>query len=466
MILISKHEDLGKSLFDPSEVRTTDAILIHKVITADLPMFDIATEYNGGVAQRKESEFAISFSFLQSETSVFNDDTIQNLLRRGDRNFRYHIVIERSGFTFSGTFKSEDINYAFNFNDSYKASFMVKGVLAEFHEYTKSLNSYFTIASQETSFEEYLQDYHMNFINIDFGGLTYNDRFTDNVVFSRLHYERTGLPGFTDWSAVSRWETFYELSKGVGFDFDFVLRYTPQEIYNATLYGNALTDLYTLKIFFKSDITNFTPITISRVFDHQEFTVPKQQTYVFLGTRYQVPDPAGVITVTRGVLYGDGVVHESDTSDSANRPPNNFADSPYFQLTEPYINWDSLTEDISYPRDQISNIPLRLYSCPVIDAYGQYIRQGSLPYSRFFTSLINGHHLPVQRNAAAQYKRYINSQAKKGKKLKVLLSDVPNIRQWSKILFTDIDGLGEYYVSNLADLNWNEDTIVPTLIQL
>ena len=474
MIMISKHTDNGNSLFKPNPFNTADAILIRSVLEADFPMFDLATEYTGGVATRKDSEFAISFSFLQSETSVYNSDTILNLLRRGDRNFRYHIVIDLGTFRFSGTFKSEDIKYGFTFvnADSYKASIIVKGVLAEFFEYTSTLTSEFTFSSQqELTFEEYISTYHLDFIDVNTGDLSYNERLGgDDVVFQQIYYGNTGADGYTDWGSKTRWETFFELSKGMGFDFDFVVKYSAEDIFNNAGYNTALNSLYEIKIFFKSDITDYTAITLTRANTHDEITIPKQNKYVWIGTRQQTPSPIPDLTIARGILYGDGIIHESDTSDAPNAtPPNppNAAYSPYFQIDDQYISWLSGTgSTVEYERTGIFTIPLTLYSCSTIEAYGQYIRVGAITYSHFFVSKVNGWHLPIQRYAAAQYKRYINSQAKKGKILKVALSDVPNLQLWSKVIMSDLDGESEYYVSNISALNWFEQTVVISLINL
>lgn len=474
MILISKHNDLGKSLFDASIIETENAILIRNVYAADFPMFDITTENNAGVAQRKDSEFAISFSFLQAEVAWLNGETILNFLRSGNRSYRYHIAIQIDGYRFSGTFKSEDIKYGFTYTDegSYKASLIVRDPLREFFEYTNTLNSDFVFSpAQEVSFENYLQFYHLQFITLNFGGRTYNERVGDDIVFQQIYHGNTGSPGYTDWTQVSRWESFYELQKGMGFDFDFVLKYSPEEIYNAELFTESLSSLYEMPIFFKTDITDDTEaITLSGVKTHDEMTVTKQNTYVWIGTRQQNPSPIPDLTIARGVLYADDVVEESDTNDAPNAtPPNpgNAAYRPYFQIDDRFITWYGLSGDVEYDRTGILTIPLTLYSCNTIEAYGQYIRVGAITYSHFFVSkLANVWHLPVQRFAAQQYKRYINSQAKKGKELTVLLQDVPNIKLWRKIILTDMDGEGEYYVSNISALNWRDKTMKISLIQL
>lgn len=467
MILISKHIDLGQSLFARGLTpQATDVILIEKVLSMDFPLFNLTTEYSGGVATKKIGEFALSMSFLQSDTSLRNSDTIRDFLRRGNREYRYHIVIDVDGFVFSGTFKSEDIDYDFTpSSDGYKASFIVRDALAEFLEYTKSLDSVFNFGGgQELSFEEYMSQWHLDFIGVDFNNKTYRQRLNDNsVVFQQIYYGNTA--NSTDWTQVTRWESFYEIAKGLGFDFDFVLKYTLEEIYTGNWYSNPLSDLYQVKIFFKSDITDDTAIILTRSKNHKETTIPKNKKYIFLGSRQQVPDPLGVITISRGVLSSTAVIAESDSNDLESG--SNLAEPPYFQIDDYTIYWiPGSGGNTEYSREQILDIPLKLYSNPLIEAYGQYIRAGVIAYAHFFVSKENGHFLPLQRYAISQYKRYVNSQAKKGKNLTVYLTDVPNIRLWSRITINDGDGNEDYYVNEIKDLDFINKKVTLSLIQL
>lgn len=479
MIAITKHLDREESLFARGATHLADdAILIDKILAADFPLFSQETEYEGGVANKKDSEFAISFSFLQSDVSVIRSDDILNFLRRGDRNYRYHIVISIGSINFSGTFKSEDIKYFFNFDDDkYKASIIAKGALSEFFEYTKDLTSVFSLgAGSEYSFESFLSNYLLDFIDVDFGGKTYNERLGSgtDVVFQQIYYGNTGTTNYTDWSLVSRWEFFYALSKGMGFDFDFVLKYSAEELISGSWYSNPLSDLYKIKIFFKTDITDNSEVyNIAGANVHNEFTVSKNKPYVLIISRQQVPDPAGLILVLRGVLYGSSGYYESDSSDSATAPPGNFAYPPYFLMGRKdgenysviYVRGNS--NNTTIPFSNINYVEVPSYSNPIIQAYGQYIRAGSISPAHFFINKSGGQwHTTIARFAAQQYLRYVSGAAKKAKDLTVNLDEVDGIRLYSKVTLTDKDGFGEYYVSKIQDLSVLNRTVRLTVIQL
>jgi len=332
------------------------------------------------------------------------------------------------------------------------------------------------------TFEEYMNLHVFDFAPLYYlphhvGGPTYGQRIGDNsVLFIGKDYT---IPlNYTDWRTVSRWETFKGLSLGLGFDYDLELRYNNlDELYN--WWNRVPKEHFKFRIFWKSDIANETPITLTRCIEHTENTIPKTKKYLFAGYRHaiftllQPEQPVPAFTAIRGILFDGTNIIETDSSDNVNPPHPHY---PFFLRTNnggftpfnPATTLQFITGNGAYSKyddSEINAIPLPLYSHPGFG--GGHAAPGAITYCRLFNcNPFLSNFLPIQRYTMNSYKRYIIESGKKGKKLKVKLKDVPGIKLFKHVRFDDGDGMQSYEVNALRDIDLFNKTITIEVTQL
>ena len=483
MILIIKYLNESTTIFDTASdngvPQPIDALLIDRVL--DFPLFDIDTEIAGGIAERKAGEFSCAFSLLQTTTS-YNGDTVNTFFRGGTRQYKYWIGIEVGGSTFHGVFSASDTEFNLTFKDGhYEVSLIARDTIEEWANYLKTLNSYFSISqSQNFTFEDYIRNIHLSGFTIDFPDQSFTNKVGEDVYFYGYAYVR-GIRAGTDLRNVSRFESFNELSKGLGFTYDLSMRVDLETLYSggsATWYPRTFMQV-NIDWVWNGGTVSSNDMIISNVIEHKEKTLPKANRAVFLGYRHIIstalPDvDSPDFTAVRGVFFDGTNILESDSGDNFNPI---YAQYPFFLFTEntfevstPFTSISVAPEQFAYFRSredydkfnysEVNFIELKLYNYTTLSGT---TTAGSCAFARVFTTNIG--FSPIQRYVYNQYLRYVLSSGKKVKMVKIVL-DTNELKVFKPVRLVDDYGEGIYYISKISNLNYRERTVDLELTQV
>lgn len=503
MIIIFKYIDEGKSLFGSAVNRALyDKILIPYIPVSEFPLFDITTEADDGdIARRRVGEFAIKFNLMQTDKS-FRNKSILEFLRDTSSAFKFFFAMQVNPETvFIGTFKLDDVSSDFNFNQGNASiQFKVRCIEEEFKLHLESQHSDFGGIGESTNltFEDYMSNHHLSGLNLELPSQTFAAKCGDNSVkFRGWTYRFVTRPNYTIWNRHTRWQTFTDLYRGLGFDFEIKLKNSVQETYNLGQ-GVGLKDLLNIRIFWQSDIINSPAINLTRVISHSEDILPRAtKKTIFMSYQesvYEYPDyivnrqiVAGNMTGIRGVIMtsnnvikeahgGDGYTGTSEQAWIVYFPffmrsagnfliPNIIPESEYTLYIEsfagfvamPPINDPPFNLDNAFLNKELFQIPLGQYSSPGLNGFH---KAGVISYPRMFEP-DDGDYGKVMKFAISNYKRYLSSGNKKRKYLTARLEDVPGINIYKKI---SIDGetgskKDDYYVSKITGLDLKKQRV-------
>ena len=498
MMIILKYVDEGKSLLESATRRVLyDKILISNIPIREFPLFDITTEAdNGGILRKRVGEFGIKLSLLQPEKSLKNL-SIRDFLRDTSKAFKFFFAMKvADGTEFIGIFKLDDVSADFNYSDnSASIQFIVRSCEEELKLFLESQHSDFSGIGESTNltFEDYMTNYHLSGLNLELPAQTFAQKCGDPTIkFRGWPYRFITRPNYTIWNKHTRWQTFEDLYRGLGFDYELKLKNSIQETYNQAQ-GVGLKDLLKIRIFWQIDIINSPAITLTRVLSHSEDILPRAtKKTIFMSYQESVYEPpdyivnrqivSGNMTGIRGVIMSsDNVVKECHATDGYTGTseqawivyfpffmrsagnflnPNTFPESEYTLYISsfagfaalPPINDPPFDMNNAYLYEEIFQIPLSQYSSPGVNGFH---KPGVVAYPRFFEP-DDGNFGKIMTFAISNYKRYLSSGNKKRKYLTARLSDVPGINIYKKINIPS-EGLKNttvsYYVSKITELD-------------
>lgn len=497
MICILKYVDEGKSLLESAARRVLyDKILIPNIPISEFPQFDITTEADdGGILRKRVGEYTIKLSLLQPERSL-RTLSIRDFLRDTSNAFKFFFAMEVAPQTvFIGTFKLDDISADFTYSrNRAHIQFTVRSLEEEFKIYLESQHSDFSGIGESTNltFEDYITNHHLSGLNLELPSQTFAQKCGDSTIkFRGWPYRFITRPNYTIWNKHTRWQTFTDLYRGLGFDYELKLKNSIQETYDLAQ-GVGLRDLIKIRIFWQIDIINNPAITLTRVISHQEDILPRAtKKTIFMSYQesvYEFPDyivnrqiTSGNMTGIRGVIMSsDNVIKECHQTDNYTGTseqawivyfpffmrsagnflnPNTFPESEYTLYISsfagfaaiPPINDPPFDMDNAYLNEEVFQIPLGQYSSPGVAGFH---KPGVVSYPRFFEP-DDGNFGKIMTFAISNYKRYLSSGNKKRKYLVARLSDVPGINIYKRIRIDDTNGsrTSNYYVSKITGLN-------------
>jgi len=249
-------------------------------------------------------------------------------------------------------------------------------------------------------------------------------KFNDHIKLMLTWYNEirgVGTPFgvFTDWSLVSRLETWEGLARGLGFDYDLILNDTLENIYNDLSALNNISLYYNLYIKWKVDIYNTEPYTLTQSSTHKEYIIPVNREYIFLGYRHHLYPDLSYFTIINGILYKKDNIKDTDTKD------NSAITKPFFHIDTDYpaiLHYAPVSGNVSenYIRaTEVSEIDLPLYACNGFSMGANYLQAGSIAYARLFCNPDTLDFTNVQRFAIKNYYRYSSTHGLKGKELEL-----------------------------------------------
>lgn len=452
-VYIKKYK--GDNYFHNRNIR--DSIVLNSLSMDSFPRFRYETENNAEVGQYRAGDFDLMINLSQTETSQ-TGLSIRQFFLGTDRDFYLLVIVKIGNQYFSGTVQAGQITADFNYHENgMTLTLTVKDILIEWAKRCETVpNSTINWGSGTLyTFEQYIL---MHFI-----GLLGNVVLLNLPAQSYLNrLQSFGSPGecfafkdffvfITNQINISRWETFKELAKGLGFNFEMYLN-------PGTEYLNEPEFIF--NIFFISDLANETPANLI-VLGHNEFTTAKRLEWLYL--RYRYFTLSGVV-YSQGVLFNSSTIYYCDTDQSTG---TDLHPTITLTLNEKLI---TITNDagngiktvirgvdctefelINYNYDLSSGGGIgKLFSLTE-----QGVTAGGMAYCHIFHTTVAPSRYdfnPIQRHAITQYKRYLKG-LQKAKSLKVRFDSNTNIKPWKTAILNDGSGDETYYISAVRNID-------------
>ncbi len=305
------------------------------------------------------------------------------------------------------------------------------------------------------TFEQYME---MHFAGITSGtvllGLPATPYLTRLLPFGspgECHAFKDFFEFITNQVNISRWETFKELGKGIGFNFEMILNpgsettNEPEFIFN---------------VFFVDDLSNETPITL-QVLKHNEFTTEKRLEWLYF--KYRFFTISGV-SYSQGILINATTEYHTDTdhSDGETLYPCILLtlEGKLISVTDSDgNNIKTVIKDIDSKEFELKQYN---YSLSTGGGIGKLyplteegVTDGGMAYSHIFHTTIAPTQYdfnPIQRYAVKNYQRYLKG-LQKAKSLKVVFNNDTNIKLWKTTVLNDGAGDETYYISAVRNID-------------
>lgn len=475
------HKYSGTNYFK-STTQYVDKMTFTEIFADGFPLFNYETEDISGIAIYKGGEFDLKLSLLQSNTSI-TGKSIKDFFMGSNRDYFYLINVFFGSQKFSGVAHGSQISADFTFSQNKnEIRIIFKDILQEWRDINEnsSLSSLQINNNDLLTFEEYVIRH--------FQGLTH-DRVLIGTPINKTYLQRLqpylgpgGLPPIsayffgdfynfiTNKSNISRWEAWKEFIKGIGCNFKMQVN------------GSSVGELpnlpeYQFEIFFMEDLESETPATI-QIIEHKEFTTAKRFKWLYL--KYRSLILSGV-DYSNGIVFNTTQSYQSDTDNAA----NHLYPSLLLTFDNKVLTYDNgVSSEITLIRDSdFIELDLIQYAYgftpgigigklyPLDEADG-----GGMAYSQCMMCTVANeppptsnidfyYHIPVNKYAIVNYKRYLNG-LQKAKQFKVVFSESTNLKLWKTIKVNDGNGEELYYISAIRDIDLRNETAEIECIKL
>jgi hypothetical protein len=430
-----------------------DRITIEMMPDDSLPHFRYETEDENNLGQYLAGDYDLTLSLLHLSRSTLGLD-LRSFLLGADRDFFLLVCLIVGEQSYCGTVQAGQISASFD--DQY-VTLTVKDILLEWANRCSFVpNS--TINWGGTPLKTFEQYIFMHFAGVTSDVVIIN--LPSSTYLSRL--QPYGNPGecfafkdFFDFVTgqvnISRWETFKELAKGIGFRFEMYLNpetevlSTPEFIFN---------------IFFITDLLNAAPVTLE-ITSHNEHTTGKRLEWLYIRYRY---------FILSGVSYCQGIVFNTDENyytDTDQSDGVTLYPAITMILNDRII---SVTDSAGNPVKTVfggsncTEYELKNYNYSFASggAIGKLysltepgVTGGGFAYSHIFHTTISPTRYdfnPIQRYAITQYRKYLKG-LQKAKDLEVIFDEGTKIRPWKRVVLNDGYGDESYYISAVRNID-------------
>jgi hypothetical protein len=462
-VFIKKYK--GENYFRPKEF--IDSIVLEQIPASGLPVIRFDSDNPVKLGSFSAGDFDIEVSLLQKSTSLAGKSVFEFFDEINHSCFLL-VIFKSQNFCFCGIAKNEHITADFTYSQNkFFAKLTCKDILIEWANCcSASPNSsvYFPNAEM-LSFEDYIL---RHFNGLTSGNVIINLPDVSLLERLKLIYPNTqycyALGDYRNFiisqSEFSRWETFKELAKGIGFNFEMYLN-EGTEFYNEPE--------FIFNIFFINDLRLNEPAVLNVIELAQSFSAVKlnwlflkYRSLIFANTDY-----------SSGIFFSSNSTYQSDTDNSLNMLYPccllNFSG-----LSLSYVNQNQITEKNIMRNIDFKELELKIYRYTL--STGRPIGKlhpiggsggadsGGMAYARIFNcarvhNVIDLYDfIPVQQFAAANYLRFLNSSAKK-LKLKILLNDNLYLNLWKTVKLSNSDSQ-IYYISSLNQIDFKNHTAI------
>lgn len=435
-VYINKYR--GNNYF--SERVFADSIKLDHIPAEGLPVFRFETEDPAVPGSYRAGDFDLVVSLLQSEISA-GGKSIRDFFLGEERDFYYLVILKISGMTFSGFARQSQVNADYTFTQNkWQVKLTCKDVLMEWAKRCEAAsNATINFANgEQLTFEEYIPRHFAGLTStvvlIELPQKTYLERLRELYPNIQYCYALGDYRNFiTGQDNISRWETFKELAKGLGFNFE--------------MYVNEGTETtsepeFIFKIFFISDLLEVEAIE-PEIIEMSESISPPRLNWLFLKYRSIVFSEG---EYSDGIFFSKDEVFQSDTNhgDGVTLYPSCVLTFRGKSLS--YINENQITEKRIIRDVDFTELPLKLYHYdfninvpigklyPLNEALG-----GGIAYARIFNcARVHNNepdvydYIPIQENSIIQYINTLYTN-KLDLNIKIKLIENISLTKWNKI---------------------------------
>ncbi|MEO8514505.1 MAG: hypothetical protein ABI543_13170 [Ignavibacteria bacterium] len=432
-------------------------------IPADgLPVFRFETEDSAGIGTYRAGDFDLNISLLQPERSQ-SGLGIRDFFLGEQRDYYYLVIIKTAGQSFTGIAQQSQIYADYTYTQNrYEVKLTCKDILIEWAKNCEtSPNSTVNLQNgEQLTFEEYInrhfQGMTSSVVLINLPQKTYLNRLKELYSNIQWCYALGDYKNFiTGQENISRWETFKELAKGLGFNFEMYLNIGTE---------TSSEPEFVFNIFFLTDLANEEPITPEIIEITESITAPRLE-WLFLKYRSFIFPEA---EYSDGIFFNRTEKFGSDTNhgDGVTLYPS--CALTFQNKVLSYINENQITEKTILRDIDFAEMPLKQYNYdftpsiligklyPLDEALG-----GGMAYSRIFNcARYHGipdlyDFVPIQENAILNYYKYIKGALiKKNIKIKFDMFRMPKV--WNiVILNNDVN----FIINSINYLNLKDKTV-------
>ncbi|MBE2217982.1 MAG: hypothetical protein IAE90_07265 [Ignavibacteria bacterium] len=443
--------------------KLVDKLVLNTLPVDGLPVFRYETEDQLDPGSFRSGDFDIKISLLQQGTSQLRGLSIRDFFLGDEGDFYYLVILKPGGSSFSGIAKQSQLSADYTYNQNrYDITLTCKDILIEWSRRCDAVaNSTIQFVNgEQLTFESYMQ---RHFEGLTGGIVTvrtpvkkYVERLRELYSNIQWCYALGDYRNFiTGQESISRWETFKELAKGLGFNFEMYVNPGTEEMSEPEIIFN---------IFFLADLAAETPLQLE-VIEHKEIITPPKLEWLYLKYRSFSLNEA---EYSDGIFFSNAAQYGSDTDhgDGVTLYPTCALTLGGRLLS--YINENNITEKTVVRGIDFRELELKQYGYnlntgrpigklyPLNEANG-----GGMAYARIFNcARVHGGVLdfydfvPIQEYCKLNYRHYVNL----GSGLKCLEIQLPSSYTnilWKVVSF-DADNL--HYVSSIESINFNLDS--------
>ncbi|MCC6865766.1 MAG: hypothetical protein IT280_06350 [Ignavibacteria bacterium] len=457
-VLIKKYR--GNNYFMEREF--ADKLDLEFIPSNGLPVFRLETDDPAQPGSYRAGDFDLMISLLQNERSQTGLN-IRDFFLGEDRDY-YCLVIFKLSETqsFCGIARSEQITGSYTYSQNrWHVKLTCKDILIEWAKLCDAVSSSLINFANgvQLTFEEYIIRHFSgltgDIVLINFPQKTYLERVRE--IYSNIQWccalgdYRNFITGKEN---ISVWETFKELAKGMGFNFEMYLNEGTEVLNEPEFIFN---------IFFLNDLVNNTAIE-PEIIEISESILLQKPKWLYLKYRSIIFNDA---EYSDGIFFSNSQLFESDTNhgDGTTLYPSLALTMNGKSLS--YINSSGVTEKMILRDLDFMDMPLKQYNYDL--STGRPIGKlfplnetegGGMAYARIFNCarVHNGEadtydFLPVQENTRLIYS-VINKIQNHSFSLKIKLNFQKRLSTKSIFLINS----KKYIVNSISDLNLKNNT--------
>jgi len=447
---------IGSNYFESREY--VDGMTINTLPGDAFPIFRYETEDVSSVGTYRGGDFDISVDLVNPATSTAGLN-VKDFFLGTQRNYYYLVCIIIGDQSFCGIAQQSQISADFTYSKNpMRIRITCKDILIEWSKRCSIVaNSTINIANGDArTFEEYIFEHFSGITSgvvlIGLPATSFLSRLLPygNPVSCQMYGDYLNF--ITNQQSISRWETFKELAKGLGFNFE--------------MYINPGTELtnepeFIFNIFFIEDLANADPMTIE-VIEHREFTTAPRLEWLFLKYRSIV---LSGIDYSSGIFFNSLGNYYSDTDNFAQvlYPCCNLSLSDrilqYIDIN--VVSQQTILRDVDFVELELKQYNYDLSTggsigklFPLDEADG-----GGMAYARIFNCIsgsgtnIDTHDFnPIQRYVINNYYRYLKG-LQKGKNLLIPFNINSTVKTWKTLIANDGNGDEKYYISGINGID-------------
>lgn len=439
-----------------------DSLTLDYIPSDGLPIFRFETEDSAGIGTYRAGDFDLNISLLQKDVSQ-NGSSIKDFFLGEERDFYYLVIIKTGAQCFTGISQQSQISADYTYSQNrWHVKLTCKDILMEWAKRCEAAaNSTISFANgEQLTFEEYIIRHFAGLtgsvVLIELPVKTYLERLRELYSNIQWCYALGDYRNFiTGQENISRWETFKELAKGLGFNFEMYLNPGTE---------NLSEPEFIFRIFFITDLVNEPAVTPEIIEITESITAPRLE-WLFLKYRSFVFAEA---EYSDGIFFSKDAAYGSDTNHGDGTTLYPTCAITFKNKLLSYINENQVTEK-SVVRDiDFTEMPLKQYHYdfnlgipigklfPLDEALG-----GGMAYARIF-NCARAHggggdlydFVPIQENAILNHTKFIKGNQLYYMKLKY---DNDNLfKIWNLVVIINI---GVFFINAIMHIDTVENTI-------